>query len=71
MQRPEELPRAKIGCPPASRPTSTCRTSPLTRLVRNPEREDFRAKLEALVEDLVQRTIEPCRIALKDAGVDV
>ncbi len=25
-----------------------------------------RAKLEALVEDLVQRTIEPCRIALKD-----
>ena len=30
-----------------------------------------RAKLEALVEDLVQRTIEPCRIALKDAGVDV
>jgi len=30
-----------------------------------------RAKLEALVEDLVQRTIEPCRIALKDAGIDV
>ena len=28
-----------------------------------------RAKLEALVEDLVKRTIEPCRIALKDAGV--
>ena len=28
-----------------------------------------RAKLESLVEDLVQRTIEPCRIALKDAGV--
>jgi molecular chaperone DnaK len=28
-----------------------------------------RAKLEALVEDLVQRTIEPCRIALKDAGL--
>ncbi len=28
-----------------------------------------RAKLEALVEDLVQRTIEPCRIAVKDAGV--
>jgi molecular chaperone DnaK len=26
-----------------------------------------RAKLEALVEDLIQRTIEPCRIALKDA----
>jgi molecular chaperone DnaK len=28
-----------------------------------------RAKLEALVEDLVKRTIEPCRIALKDAGL--
>ncbi|MEE1948541.1 molecular chaperone DnaK [Pseudomonas alcaligenes] len=30
-----------------------------------------RAKLEALVEELVARTIEPCRIALKDAGLDV
>ncbi|KIF59443.1 molecular chaperone DnaK [Pseudomonas fluorescens] len=30
-----------------------------------------RAKLESLVEDLVNRTIEPCRIALKDAGIDV
>ncbi|KRW56293.1 molecular chaperone DnaK [Stutzerimonas nitrititolerans] len=30
-----------------------------------------RAKLEALVEDLVERTLEPCRIALKDAGIDV
>ena len=29
-----------------------------------------RAKLESLVEDLVKRTIEPCRIALKDAGID-
>jgi molecular chaperone DnaK len=28
-----------------------------------------RAKLESLVEDLVQKTVEPCRIALKDAGV--
>ncbi|WP_284944856.1 molecular chaperone DnaK [Acidisoma cladoniae] len=28
-----------------------------------------RAKLENLVEDLVQRTLEPCRAALKDAGV--
>ena len=27
-----------------------------------------RAKLEALVEDLIKRTIEPCKIALKDAG---
>ncbi|MBB5760974.1 molecular chaperone DnaK [Methylorubrum rhodesianum] len=28
-----------------------------------------RAKFESLVDDLVQRTIEPCRKALKDAGV--
>ncbi len=28
-----------------------------------------RAKLEALVDDLIERTIEPCRIAVKDAGV--
>jgi molecular chaperone DnaK len=28
-----------------------------------------RAKLESLVEELVKRTIEPCRIALKDAGL--
>ncbi|MGV8893286.1 MAG: molecular chaperone DnaK [Burkholderiaceae bacterium] len=30
-----------------------------------------RAKLEALVEELIIRTIEPCRIAIKDAGVKV
>jgi molecular chaperone DnaK len=28
-----------------------------------------RAKLESLVEDLIARTIEPCKIALKDAGL--
>ncbi|WP_133479556.1 molecular chaperone DnaK [Cognatilysobacter segetis] len=28
-----------------------------------------RAKLEALVEDLVKKTIEPCRVALNDAGL--
>ena len=28
-----------------------------------------RAKLEALVDDLIQKTVEPCRRALKDAGV--
>ena len=28
-----------------------------------------RAKLEALVENLVQRTIDPCKAALKDAGL--
>jgi len=30
-----------------------------------------RAKLESLVEDLVKRTIEPCRTALNDAGLRV
>jgi len=30
-----------------------------------------RAKLESLVEDLVERTIEPCKVALKDAGLSV
>jgi molecular chaperone DnaK len=30
-----------------------------------------RAKLESLVEDLVQKTMEPCRIALKDAGMSM
>lgn len=29
-----------------------------------------RAKLESLVEDLVKRSIEPCKIAIKDAGLD-
>ncbi len=28
-----------------------------------------RAKLESLVEDLIERTIEPCKVALKDAGL--
>ncbi|MFN7477049.1 MAG: molecular chaperone DnaK, partial [Burkholderiales bacterium] len=30
-----------------------------------------RAKLESLVEELIERSIEPCRIAIKDAGVKV
>src|SRR3970282_2707083 len=30
-----------------------------------------RAKFESLVDELVERTIEPCRIAIKDAGVKV
>ncbi len=30
-----------------------------------------RAKLESLVEDLVKRTIDPCRVALKDAGLSI
>jgi molecular chaperone DnaK len=30
-----------------------------------------RAKLESLVDELIERTMEPCRIAIKDAGVKV
>jgi molecular chaperone DnaK len=30
-----------------------------------------RAKLEALVEDLIKKTIEPCRTALNDAGLKI
>ncbi|SME98825.1 molecular chaperone DnaK [Pseudogulbenkiania subflava] len=30
-----------------------------------------RAKFESLVEDLIARSIEPCRVALKDAGVSI
>ncbi|MEF8699007.1 MAG: molecular chaperone DnaK [Candidatus Accumulibacter sp. UW26] len=30
-----------------------------------------RAKFESLVDDLIERTIEPCRIALKDAGCKI
>ena len=30
-----------------------------------------RAKFESLVEDLIERSIEPCKIAIKDAGVKV
>ena len=30
-----------------------------------------RAKFEALVDDLIERTIEPCRVAIKDSGVKV
>jgi molecular chaperone DnaK len=28
-----------------------------------------RAKLESLVEELIERTVQPCRVALKDAGL--
>ncbi len=30
-----------------------------------------RAKLESLVEDLVARTIKPCEVAIKDAGISI
>ena len=30
-----------------------------------------RAKLESLVDELIERTMEPCRVAVKDAGIKV
>ncbi len=30
-----------------------------------------RAKLESLVDDLIKRTVEPCKIAMKDAGLSL
>ncbi|MGH8742791.1 MAG: molecular chaperone DnaK, partial [Burkholderiales bacterium] len=30
-----------------------------------------RAKFESLVEDLIEKTVEPCRIAIKDAGIKI
>jgi molecular chaperone DnaK len=30
-----------------------------------------RAKFESIVDDLIQRSIEPCKIALKDAGINL
>src|SRR5205814_4372357 len=30
-----------------------------------------RAKFESLVDELIQKTVEPCRIAIKDAGVKI
>ncbi|MBE0438779.1 MAG: molecular chaperone DnaK [Gammaproteobacteria bacterium] len=30
-----------------------------------------RAKLESLVEDLIKRSLEPCKLALKDAGLSI
>ena len=41
---------------------------------KGPKNLDYgltRAQLETMVEDLVSRTIEPCRIAVKDAGLKV
>ena len=61
--------RPRSSCPTQPRPTSTCRSSPPTR--PGPKHLNIkltRAKLEALVEDLIERTIAPCRTAIKDAG---
>ena len=62
----EAAEKAKVELSSASRPRSTCRTSrPTPRVPKHLTLKLTRAKLESLVEDLVNRTIEPCRIALE------
>ena len=52
------------------RPRSTCRSSRPTRAGPSTSCSRLtRAKLEALVADLVERTLGPCRQAMQDAGV--
>ena len=63
----------------AERPRSSCRTPQtdinlpyITADASGPKHLNIkltRAKLEALVEDLIERTIAPCRTAIKDAGI--
>ena len=67
----EAAEKAKIELSsPRCRPRSTCRSSRPTQA--GPKHLNIkltRAKLEALVDDLIQKTIDPCRAALKDAGL--
>jgi len=62
--------RPRSSCPLRNRPKSTCPF--ITADATGPKHLTLkltRAKLESLVDDLVQRTIAPCKAALKDAGV--
>jgi len=62
MQRLKEASeKAKIELSSSSRPRSTCRTSRRMPAVRSTDVKLTRAKLESLVDDLLQRTIGPCR----------
>ena len=67
-RRPRRRPRSSSAR--RSRPRSTCPSSPPTPTgPKHLVMTLTRAKLEALVADLVERTVEPCRQAMKDAGV--
>ena len=50
-------------------PISLTAYTPCFRAEAGAAGRDTRAKFEALVDDLVQKTIEPCRQAIKDAGL--
>ena len=78
-QDPMALQRLKEACEKAkielSSATSTDINLPfITADASGPKHLNIkltRAKLEALVEALITRTIEPCRVALNDAGLKV
>jgi hypothetical protein len=61
----------RSNCRRRSRPKSTSRTSPWRTAPVHLTLKMTRAKLESLVEELINATIEPCRTAIKDAGVKV
>ena len=61
----------RLSFPPRWRPRSTCRSS--RRTLRGPKhlvKKLTRAKLESMVEDIIQRSVGPCKQCMKDAGVD-
>ena len=63
--------RPRWSCPPPRRPISTCRSSrPMPSGPKHLNIKLSRAKLESLVDDLIDRTVGPCRTALKDAGLN-
>src|SRR3979409_2694238 len=71
LQRPTDAPeKAKIELSSA---TQTEETLPFITADQNGPKhlaiKLSRAKLEALVDDLIERTIDPCKAALKDAGL--
>jgi molecular chaperone DnaK len=67
-RKPPKRPRS--SCRPPPRPKSTCPSSPPMR--RDPKHLTLklsRVQVRSLVDDFVQRTIAPCKAALKDAGL--
>jgi len=67
-QAAAEALKAEFYRVPSSPATRTYLNEVLRALTRLPT-PLARGALEALVEDLIQRTVEPCRIALQDAGL--
>jgi len=62
--------RAKIELSTTMETRSTCLSSPPTLRSKAPGEEDDPAKLESMVEEIIQRSVGPCKQCMKDAGVD-